>query len=110
MPAGHGRHTEGCPVQDEPAGHVKGPESTPTDGPSADVSMAMPLDTFAPLLPIVNPLIVIVQAEDGAMDEPAIVMTKAVAEVTPHVAVRPSTLLAAAATVGVMEDAKKLEG
>ncbi len=72
--------------------------------------MAMPLATFAPLLPIVNPLIVIVQAEDGAMDEPAIVMTRAVAEVTPHVAVRPSTLLVAAATVGVMEDAKKLEG
>jgi hypothetical protein len=110
VPAGHGRHTEGCPVQDEPAGHVKGPESTPTDGPPADVLIAMPLVTFAPLLPIVNPLIVIVHAEDEAMDEPAIVMTKAVAEVMPHVAVRLSTLLAPAATVGVLEDAKKLEG
>jgi hypothetical protein len=72
--------------------------------------MAMPSVTFTPLLPIVSPLIVIVHSDKEATDEPAIVITQAVAEMTLHVAVRPGTLLAPAATMGVVDEAKKLEG
>jgi formaldehyde-activating enzyme involved in methanogenesis len=70
----------------------------------------MPSATFAPLLPIVNPLIVMVNADDGLIEAPDVVMTTAVIEVALHTAARPATLLAPAATVGVMECEKKLEG
>ena len=59
--------------------------------------------------PIVKPLMVMVNAEAG-MAAPDVVITTAVAEVAPHVAVKPVTLLAPRATEGTTEDAKKLEG
>ena len=70
----------------------------------------MPSATLAPLLPMVSPLIVIVNTDDGLTEAPEIVMTTAVMEVALHKAVRPVTLLAPAATVGVMGEAKKLAG
>ncbi len=69
----------------------------------------MPSAMLAPLDPIVIPIIVIVNA-DALMEAPEVVMTTEVEEVTLHVAARPETLLAPVATVGVMEEAKKLEG
>ena len=60
-------------------------------------------------LPKVNPLIVTVNA-DVPMVAPDVVITTDVAVVAPHVAVSPATLLDAAATIGVIEEAKKLEG
>ena len=59
--------------------------------------------------PIVKPLIVTVKADAG-MTAPDVVIVTAVAEVAPHVAVKPATLLAPKATEGTTEDAKKLEG
>ncbi len=59
--------------------------------------------------PIVKPLIVTVNADAG-MAAPDVVSVTAVAEVAPHVAVKPTTLLAPDATEGTTEDAKKLEG
>ena len=70
----------------------------------------MPSATLAPLLPIVNPLIVIVNSDDGLMEAPEIVMTTVVMEVELHTAARPVTLLAPAATVGVTDGVKKFEG
>jgi hypothetical protein len=69
----------------------------------------MPSAMLAPLDPIVIPLSVIVNA-DTLMEVPEIVITTAVEEVALHVAARPETLLAPAATVGVIEEAKKFEG
>jgi hypothetical protein len=69
----------------------------------------MPSATLEPLVPIMNPLIVIVKA-DALMAAPEVVITKAVEEVALQVAARPKTLLAPAAVVGVMEEAKKSEG
>ena len=84
---------------------------TPMDGStSRDVCTVMPADTFAPLLPMVNPLIVIVNADDALMEAPDTVMTVVVSEVTLHTAERPKTLLATAATVEFTGEAKKLEG
>ena len=71
--------------------------------------MVMPSAMLAPLDPIVIPLIVIVKA-DTLMEAPEVVMTKVVEEVALHVAARSETLLAPAATVGVMEEANKFEG
>ena len=59
--------------------------------------------------PMVKPVIVITNA-DGGMTAPAVVMTTDVAVVAPHVPVSPATLLLPAATVGVMDGAKKPEG
>ena len=64
----------------------------------------------APLLPIVIPLIVILNTVDGLMDVPEIVRTTALLDVALHTAARPKTLLAPAATVGVTDGAKKSEG
>ena len=84
---------------------------TPMDGSgSLEVCKVMPAETFAPLLPMVNPLIVIVNTDEGLMEAPDTVMTMAVAEVTLHTAERPKTLLAPAATVEVTGEAKKLGG
>ena len=77
---------------------------------SVEVCTIMPSATLAPLLPIVNPLIVIVNSDDGLMEAPEIVMTTAVMEVALHTAARLVTLLAPAATVGVTGEAKKLAG
>jgi hypothetical protein len=70
----------------------------------------MPSATLAPLLPMVSPLIVIENKDDGPMEAPEIVMTTAVMEVALHTAARPETLLAPAATVGETGEAKKLAG
>ena len=59
--------------------------------------------------PIVKPLMVMVKAAAGMM-APEVVILTAVADVAPHVAVKPATLLAPDATEGITEDAKKLEG
>ena len=77
---------------------------------SLEVCKVMPAVTFAPLLPMVNPLIVIVNIDDGLMEAPDSVMTMSVAEVLLHTAERPKTLLAPAATVEIMCEAKKLGG
>ncbi len=70
----------------------------------------MPSATLAPLLPIIKPLTVMVNTDDGLMEAPEIVRTTAVVDVALHTAARPKTLLAPAATVGVTDGAKKLEG
>jgi hypothetical protein len=70
----------------------------------------MPSTTLAPLSPIVNPLIVIVKFDEGLMRAPYTVIITAVTEVALQTAARPKTLLAPAATVGVTEGVKKLEG
>jgi hypothetical protein len=72
--------------------------------------MVMPSATLAPPLPIVNPLIVTVNTDGGLIEAPEIVMTTAVMEVALHTAVKPETLLASAATVGMTNGAKKLDG
>jgi len=59
VPTGHCVHSGGAPVQNEPGGHERMPESTPSEGSGwTDVVMEMPSVTLAPLLPMVNPLIV----------------------------------------------------
>jgi hypothetical protein len=60
--------------------------------------------------PIVNPPMVIVKATDADKVAPEVVITTAVAEVAPIVAINPGTLLAPEATDGRIPDAKKLEG
>lgn len=101
----------GRPVQDEPAGHVRGPELMPAEkSGSVEVCTVKPSATLAPLLPMVKPLIVIVNTDDGLMEAPDIVKTTAVTDVSLHTAARPETLLAPAATVGVTDGTKKLEG
>ncbi len=101
----------GRPVQDEPAGHVKDPEVTPMEGVmSAVVLTVIPSATLAPLLPMVKPLTVMVNTAEGLMEAPEIVQTTAVVDVALHTAARPETLLAPAATVGVTDGAKKLDG
>ena len=59
--------------------------------------------------PMVKPVIVMTSADEG-MTAPAVVMTTEVALVVLHVPVSPATLLLPAATVGVMDGAKKPEG
>jgi hypothetical protein len=60
--------------------------------------------------PNVKPAMVTVTTADAAMAAPEVVMTTAVLEVAPHVAVKPATLLAPEPTVGTTEDAKKFAG
>ena len=60
--------------------------------------------------PIVKPRTVITTNKDAGMAAPAVVMTTDVPPVAPHVPVSPATLLLPAATVGVMDGAKKPEG
>ncbi len=102
---------EGWPAQDDPAGHVRGPELKPMeDSVSVDVCTLKPSGALAPLFPIVNPLIVIVKLDDALIDEPDVVIITEVLEVKLHAATRLEILLAPAATVGVTDGAKKLEG
>ena len=68
-----------------------------------------PPATLEPLDPIVNPLIVTVNA-DAPIVAPDVVITTDVAVVGLHVTVSPATLLAPNAKIGLMEDAKKPEG
>ena len=58
---------------------------------------------------MVKPVIVMTSADAG-MTAPAVVMTTDVALVVLHAPVSPATLLLPAATVGVMDGAKKPEG
>ncbi len=60
--------------------------------------------------PIVNPLMVIVTTAAALITAPEVVIATAVADVAPHVAVNPATLLAPEATVGTTKGAKKLVG
>ena len=60
--------------------------------------------------PNVNPLKVNVNADDGRIAAPAVVMTTDVFVVALHVAVKPATLLAPAATKGVTDGKKKESG
>ena len=69
-----------------------------------------PSATLAPLLPMASPLIVIVNNDDELIEAPEMVMIIAVLLVALQTAVRPETLLAPAATVGMTDGAKKLEG
>ena len=59
--------------------------------------------------PTVKPVIVMTSADAG-MTAPAVVMTTEVTLVVLHAPVSPATLLLPAATVGVMDGAKKPEG
>ena len=68
------------------------------DPRSVDVLTVMPSATLAPLLPMVKPLTVMVNMDDGLMEAPEIVQTTAVVDVALHTAARPETLLALAAT------------
>ena len=60
--------------------------------------------------PIVKPLMVTVNAAVAPMVPPDVVSTTAVKLVAPQVKLRPGALLAPAATTGVMEGTKKLDG
>ncbi len=60
--------------------------------------------------PSVNPRSVKVKANNDGIAAPAVVMMMDVVVVSPHVAVKPATLLAPAATTGVTEGAKKEAG
>ena len=60
--------------------------------------------------PNVNPRRVRVKADADGIAAPAVVMTMDVLVVAPHVAVKPETLLAPAATTGVTEGVKKEAG
>ena len=107
---GQKEHVE-LTVQYDPAGHDRGPEAMPMDAAvSVEVCTVIPSATLVPLFPMVNPLNVIANTDDGLMKTPEIVMTTSYVDVTLHTAVRPETLLAPAATRGVTDEAKKLEG
>ena len=81
------------------------------EGPtSVDVLTMIPSAKLAPLLPMIKPLTVMVNTDDGLMEAPEIVQTTAVVDVALHTAARPETLLAPAATVGVTDAAKKFVG
>ncbi len=60
--------------------------------------------------PMVRPPMVIVTTAAELITAPEVVIATAVADVAPHVAAKPATLLAPEATVGTKEDAKKLAG
>ena len=64
--------------------------------------------TLEPLFPMVNPLTVIVNTDEGLMEAPEIVTVTVVVEVALLTAVRPATLLTNA--VGVTDGAKNPEG
>ncbi len=81
---------------------------------AADGSTSVDVCTVTPRLPSVNPPMVnpvnVTANAEGGMTPPAVVMTTDVVVVALHVPVSPATLLLPAATVGVMDGAKKPEG
>ncbi len=77
---------------------------------SVDVCTMIPSATLAPLLPMVNPMIVMLNDDNELIEAPEIVITKELMDVALHVAVRPGTLLPPDATKGMMRRAKKLDG
>jgi hypothetical protein len=102
-------HVGGDPVQNEPGGQERMPESTPSEGSGwTDVVMEMPSVTLAPLLPIVNPLIVTTKG-DVPITAADVVKTSEVELVLVllHATVSCATLVAPALTNGV-DGAKKL--
>jgi hypothetical protein len=109
VPTGHCVHEGGSPVQKEPGGQERMPESTPSEGSGwTDVVMEMPSITLAPLLPIVNPLIVTTKG-DVPITVVEVVKTTEVVLVLLHATVRLAKLVAPALTYGV-DGAKKLGG
>ena len=75
---------------------------------SVDVRTVMLLARLEPLFPMVNPLTVIVNTDEGPMEAPEIVTVTLVMEVALLTAVRPVILLTSA--VGVTDGARKPEG
>ena len=109
VPTRHCVHAGGAPVQNEPGGQDSMPESTPSEGSGwTDVVMEMPSFTLAPLLPIVNPLIVTTKG-DAPITAADVVKTIEVELMLLLATVRPATLVAPALTYGV-DVAKKLGG
>jgi hypothetical protein len=111
VPTGHCVHKGGAPVQNEPGGHERMPESTPSEESGwTDVVMEIPSVTFATLLPIVNPLIVTTKG-DVPTTAADVVKTSEVELVLVllHATVSSATLVAPALTNGV-DVAKKLGG
>jgi hypothetical protein len=90
-------------------GRTNPPECTAADG-----SKSVEVRTVTPALPAVTPPmvkpVIVTTNTDGGMATPEVVMTTDVAVVALHVPVSPATLLLPAATVGVMDGAKKPEG
>ncbi len=102
-------HVGGCPVQNEPGGHERIPESTPSEGSGCtDVVMEMPPVTLAPLLPMVNPLMVTTKGE-VPMATIDVVKIIDVELVELHKTERFATLEAPSWTIGI-DGAKKLGG
>ena len=86
------------------------PDCTAADDKRSDDVCTVTNTTPAVGYPKVNPLKVKVKADAGRITAPAVVMTMYVVVVAPHVAVKPATLLAPAATTGVTEGTKKEAG
>ncbi len=85
------------------------PDSTPSEGSGwTDVVIEMPSVTLAPLLPIVNPLIVTTKG-DVPITAADVVKTTEVELVLLHATTRSATLAAPTLTNGV-DGAKKFEG
>ena len=86
------------------------PDSTAADSIRSEDVCTVTCGLPAVTRPIVNPLKVTEKNVDDRTAAPAVVMTTDVTPVAPHVPVSPATLLLPAATVGVMDGAKKPEG
>ncbi len=86
------------------------PECTAADAKSSDDVCTVTNTTPAVGYTNANPLKVKAKADADGITAPAVVMTMDVLVVAPHVAVKPATLLAPAATTGVTEGAKKEAG
>jgi hypothetical protein len=86
------------------------PECTAADAKRSDDVCTVTSSPPVVGWPNVNPFNVKVKADAGGIAAPAVVMTMDVLVVAPHVAVKPATLLAPAATTGVTEGAKKEAG
>ena len=87
-----------------------GPDETGEDGDASDEVCTVTATEPGVEAPIVRPLMVTLNVVLAPMVAPAVVSTTAVVLVAPHVMLRPDKLLAPAATTGVMEGAKKLDG
>ncbi len=85
------------------------PDETPSEPNTSDDVRTNTMPGCLEMLLLEKPDIVTTKAAAG-ITAPAVVMTTDVAVVAPHVPVSPATLLLPAATVGVMDGAKKPEG
>ena len=86
------------------------PECTAADAKRSDDVCTVKSAPTAVGYPNAIPRSVKVNADDDSIAAPAVVMTMDVFVVAPHVAVKPATLLAPAATTGVTEGKKKEAG